>query len=214
MSTESESLSTSYLFGGNAPYVEELYESYLDNPGSVPDNWREYFDQLQHSPATDGQEATRDQAHAPIVESFAQRARANAFVQRVAEPDLSVASKQVSVQSLIAAYRSLGSRWADLDPLKRQERPAIPELDPAFYGLTEADLDQVYSATNTYFTTASTMTLRDILKSCATRIAARWARSSCIFPIRPPSAGSSSASSRPSARRCSPPRKSATSCSS
>ena len=51
---------------GNAPYVEVFYESYLDNPGSVPDNWREYFDQLQHSPATDGQEATRDQAHAPI----------------------------------------------------------------------------------------------------------------------------------------------------
>lgn len=165
MSSEIESLSTSYLFGGNAPYVEELYEAYLDNPGSVPDNWREYFDQLQHAPATDGQESTRDQAHAPIVESFAQRAKANAFVQRAAEPDLSVASKQVSVQSLIAAYRSLGSRWADLDPLKRQERPPIPELDPAFYGLTEADLDQTYSATNTYFTTASTMTLRDILKA-------------------------------------------------
>ena len=116
MSSEIESLSTSYLFG-ERPYVEELYEAYLDNPGSVPDNWREYFDQLQHAPATDGQESTRDQAHAPIVESFAQRAKANAFVQRAAEPDLSVASKQVSVQSLIAAYRSLGSRWADLDPL-------------------------------------------------------------------------------------------------
>jgi 2-oxoglutarate dehydrogenase complex dehydrogenase (E1) component-like enzyme len=34
----------SYLFGGNAPYVEELYEAYLNNPGSVPDNWRAYFD--------------------------------------------------------------------------------------------------------------------------------------------------------------------------
>jgi hypothetical protein len=34
--------SNSYLFGGNAPYVEELYEAYLDNPGSVPDNWRVY----------------------------------------------------------------------------------------------------------------------------------------------------------------------------
>ena len=33
--------SNSYLFGGNAPYVEELYESYLDNPGSVPEKWRE-----------------------------------------------------------------------------------------------------------------------------------------------------------------------------
>jgi 2-oxoglutarate dehydrogenase E1 component len=33
-----------YLFGGNAPYVEEMYENYLANPGSVPDSWREYFD--------------------------------------------------------------------------------------------------------------------------------------------------------------------------
>jgi 2-oxoglutarate dehydrogenase E1 component len=165
MSSELESLQNSYLFGGNAPYVEELYESYLDNPGSVPDTWRNYFDQLQHMPATDGKEATRDQAHAPIVESFAQRAKANAFVQRGGEPDLAVAMKQVHVQSLIASYRSLGSRWADLDPLKRQDRPSIPELDPAFYGLTEADLDQTFSATNTYFTTSTTMTLRDILKS-------------------------------------------------
>ena len=165
MSSELESLENSYLFGGNAPYVEELYESYLDNPGSVPDNWRSYFDQLQNVPATDGHEATRDQAHAPIVESFAQRAKANAFVSRGQEPDLAVASKQVHVQSLIAAYRTLGSRWADLDPLKRQDRPPIPELDPAFYGLTEADLDQVFSASNTYFSKSDTMTLRDILKA-------------------------------------------------
>ncbi len=165
MSSELESLANSYLFGGKAPYVEELYESYLDNPGSVPDNWRNYFDQLQNMPASDGQEATRDQAHAPIVESFAQRAKANAFVQRGQEPDLAVAMKQVHVQSLIASYRSLGARWADLDPLKRQDRPAIPELDPAFYGLTEADLDQVFSASNTYFSKATTMSLRDILKA-------------------------------------------------
>lgn len=165
MSSEKESLSTSYLFGGNAPYVEALYESYLDNPSSVPDNWRTYFDQLQHVAAPDGQETTRDQAHAPIVESFAQRARANAFVTRSAGPDLDMARRQVSVQQLIGAYRSLGSRLADLDPLRRRERPSIQELDPAFYGLSEADLDQTYSATNTYFTIDSTMTLRDILKA-------------------------------------------------
>lgn len=165
MSSEIELLSNSYLFGSNAPYVEELYESYLDNPGSVPEEWRNYFDQLQHQPATDGREVTRDQAHAPVIESFAQRAKANAFVTRGREPDLAVAGKQVYVQSIIAAYRSLGSRFADLDPLKRQDRPSIPELDPAFYGLTEADLDQVYSATNTYFTKADTMTMRDMLKA-------------------------------------------------
>ncbi|HZV93929.1 MAG TPA: 2-oxoglutarate dehydrogenase E1 component, partial [Caldimonas sp.] len=122
-----ESRANSYLFGGNAPYVEELYEAYLDNPGSVPDNWRSYFDALQNVPATDGSSG-RDIAHAPVIESFAQRAKANAFGNKASGDELAVARKQVYVQTLIAAYRSLGSRWADLDPLKRTERTRIPEL--------------------------------------------------------------------------------------
>jgi len=156
--------SNSYLFGGNAPYVEELYEAYLDNPGSVPDNWRAYFDALQNVPATDGTEH-RDVAHAPVVESFAQRAKANAFALKASSSDLAVARKQVHVQSLIAAYRFLGARWADLDPLKRTERPKIAELEPAFYDLSESDMDITFSATNTYFTTAEQMTLRQILQA-------------------------------------------------
>ena len=156
--------SNSYLFGGNAPYVEELYEAYLDNPGSVPDNWRAYFDALQNVPATDGTES-RDVAHAPVVESFAQRAKANAFAVRASASELAVARKQVHVQSLIAAYRSLGARWADLDPLKRTERHKIPELEPAFYDLTESDMDITFSATNTYFTKAEQMTLREIVQA-------------------------------------------------
>jgi len=156
--------SNSYLFGGNAPYVEELYEAYLDNPGSVPDNWRTYFDNLQHVPATDGSEA-RDVAHAPVVESFAQRAKANAFALKASSADLEVARKQVHVQSLVAAYRNVGQRWADLDPLKRTERPRIPELEPAFYDLTESDMDITFSAANTYFSTSEHMTLRQILQA-------------------------------------------------
>ncbi len=159
-----ESRSNSYLFGGNAPYVEELYEAYLDNPGSVPDNWRSYFDALQNVPAADGSN-DRDVAHAPVVESFAQRAKANAFGNKATGTDLAVARKQVHVQSLIAAYRFLGSRWADLDPLKRQERPKIPELEPAFYDLSESDMDISFSATNTYFSTAEQMTLRQIVQA-------------------------------------------------
>ena len=157
-------LANSYLFGGNAPYVEELYERYLDNPASVPEKWRAYFDQMQLVPAADGSPATPDVAHAPIVESFALRAREGKLRPTVAPTDLSVARKQVHVQSIIAAYRFLGSRWADLDPLKRQERPHIPELEPAFYDLTEADMDTVFSATNTYFGQEQ-MTLRDIVKA-------------------------------------------------
>lgn len=156
--------SNSYLFGGNAPYVEELYEAYLDNPGSVPDNWRTYFDNLQNVPAVDGTDA-RDVAHAPVVESFAQRAKANQLTVRASASELAVARKQVHVQSLIAAYRSLGARWADLDPLKRTERPKIPELEPAFYDLTESDMDITFSATNTYFTKAEQQTLREILQA-------------------------------------------------
>ncbi|MEY2653287.1 MAG: hypothetical protein RLZZ524_314, partial [Pseudomonadota bacterium] len=146
------------------PYVEELYEAYLDNPGSVPDNWRAYFDALQHVPAADGTQ-NRDVAHAPVVESFAQRAKANAFAVKASSTDLAVARKQVHVQSLIAAYRFLGARWADLDPLKRTERPKIPELEPAFYDLSESDMDITFSAANTYFSKAENLTLRDIVQA-------------------------------------------------
>ena len=165
MSSHIEALENSYLFGGNAPYVEELYESYLNNPQAVPDNWRAYFEQLQNRPATDGRMQTRDLPHAPIVETFAQRARQGSSASSPTNLDLTVASKQLHVQSLIAAYRSLGARWADLDPLKQTERDDIPELDPAFYGLTDLDMEQEFSATNTYFTSDSTMTLRQIIQA-------------------------------------------------
>jgi 2-oxoglutarate dehydrogenase E1 component len=74
----------SYLFGGNAPYVEDLYERYLDNPGSVPDKWRAYFDQMQLVPAADGSNSSPDVAHAPIVESCSQRAKAGTHRPAVA----------------------------------------------------------------------------------------------------------------------------------
>ena len=153
--------SNSYLFGGNAPYVEELYESYLDNPGSVPDKWRDYFDALQHVPAAN----ERDVAHAPVIESFAQRAKEGTLrPQGGSTADLTIARKQVFVQQLIAAYRFLGNQWANLDPLKRQERPHIPELEPGFYDLTEADMDATFNAQSLYFGKEE-MTLREIIKA-------------------------------------------------
>ena len=157
-----ESRLDSYLFGGNAPYVEELYESYLDNPGSVADHWREYFDQLQHVPAPDGSNAI-DVSHAPIVTSFAQRSKDRRLTPPNAANDV-LATKQVYVQQLIAAYRFLGARWANLDPLKRQERPHIPELEPAFYDFTEADMATIYPAPNTYFGFEEA-SLREIVKA-------------------------------------------------
>jgi len=153
-----------YLFGGNAPYVEEMYENYLSNPGSVPDSWREYFDALQNVPATDGSN-TRDVPHLPVINAFAERAKAGGTQVVVASgADSELGRKRTAVQQLIAAYRNVGARWADLDPLKRAERPPIPELEPSFYGFTDADMETVFNTSNTFFG-KDTMTLRELLNA-------------------------------------------------
>ena len=154
---------TSYLFGGNAPYVEELYEAYLSDPASVPENWRTYFDSVQHIPAADGS-AARDVAHAPIIASFAERAKQGPIRVVNDSADSELGRKRVAVQQLIAAHRNVGNRWADLDPLKRTERPNIPELDPTSYGFTDADMDIVFNTSNTFFG-KDNMTLRELLQN-------------------------------------------------
>jgi len=154
----------SYLFGGNTPYVEEMYEKYLENPGSVPDNWRSYFDALQNVPAADGSDA-RDVPHLPVINAFAERAKQGGTkVVVAAGADSDLGRKRVAVQQLIAAYRNVGSRWADLDPLKRTERDHIPELDPAFYGFTDADYETVFNTSNTFFG-KEVMSLRELLNA-------------------------------------------------
>ena len=154
---------TSYLFGGNAPYVEELYEAYLNDPGSVAETWRTYFDSVQHLPAVDGTDV-KDIAHAPIVASFAQRSKLGPIRVLDDSADSEMGRKRVAVQQLIATYRNIGTRWADLDPLKRTERPVIPELDPGFYGFTDADMDIVFNTSNTFFG-KNKMTLRELLQN-------------------------------------------------
>ncbi|MEY3521287.1 MAG: 2-oxoglutarate dehydrogenase component [Pseudomonadota bacterium] len=152
-----------YLFGGNAPYVEEMYENYLTNPGSVPDSWREYFDALQHVPAVDGSNA-KDVPHLPVINAFAERAKSGGTKVVMASADVEMGRKRTAAQQLIAAYRNVGQRWADLDPLKRTERPNIPDLDPAFFGFTDADQETVFDTSNTFFG-KNRMSLRELLNA-------------------------------------------------
>ena len=152
-----------FLFGGNAPYVEEMYENYLANPGSVPDTWRDYFDALQHVPATDGSNA-KDVPHQPVINAFAERAKAGGTKVVIASVDAEMGRKRTAVQQLIAAYRNVGQRWADLDPLKRTERAAIPDLEPSFYGFTDADQETVFDTSNTFFG-KDRMSLRELLNA-------------------------------------------------
>ncbi len=150
-----ELLGSSYLFGGNAPFIEDLYETYLRNPDAVTPEWRRYFDQIQQVPGA------RDVAHAPIVESFVQRARAGA--PRVAPAVARLDRKQVSVVQLVAEYRFRGVLLAQLDPLKRREPPHIAELEPAYYDLTEADMDTVFNTGS--LIGPEQATLREIIKA-------------------------------------------------
>src|SRR3990170_7948724 len=102
-------LDNSYLFGANAPFIEELYEQYLVNPGAVPGEWREYFDRLQVLPGS----STRDVAHAPVVQSFVQRAKKGELGgpprTLPAEP-VAPERLQVAALLLVTSYRIAGSR--------------------------------------------------------------------------------------------------------
>ncbi|MEI8162964.1 MAG: 2-oxoglutarate dehydrogenase E1 component [Betaproteobacteria bacterium] len=155
-------LSNSYLFGTNTPYIEGLYDAYLANPASVEPAWRDYFDKLGTLPGA-GNYTGPDVAHFPIITSFAVRAKEGTLQasSRAAGPD----GKHGKVMQLINAYRFLGNRWAQLDPLKRSERPSISELEPSHYGFTEADLGQVYR-TRTFAAVPESATLREILEAC------------------------------------------------
>ncbi|HNH93916.1 2-oxoglutarate dehydrogenase E1 component, partial [Accumulibacter sp.] len=130
----------SLLFGGNAPFVEELYENYLDNPGSVSEQWRDYFDKLGRLPGY----VDRDVPHLPVINAFAEQARKGGYRAAAVAPVDD--RKQVGILQMITAYRFIGDRWANLDPLQRTPRPEIPQLDPAYYGLSDADLNTVFNA--------------------------------------------------------------------
>ena len=56
-----------------------------------------------------------------------------------------------------------GLRHANVDPLKRFEKPSVPELDPAYYGLTEADMEAVFNTGS--LVGPEQMPLREILRA-------------------------------------------------
>jgi 2-oxoglutarate dehydrogenase E1 component len=143
---------TSPLFGGNAPYVEGLYEQYLDDPESVDPALRRWFDDI----ADGGGEIPRG----PVEREFAARAlqpRAAATAGAVPEQ---VLDKQAAVLRLIEAYRLRGHRLARLDPLGLVEPQSLPELDPAFHGLGPSDDDSVFATAG--FGGADRLKFRDI----------------------------------------------------
>jgi 2-oxoglutarate dehydrogenase E1 component len=142
--------STSFLFGANAQYIEALYAQYLENPETVDETWRAYFAELGQnglSPAQVGRgpnwrrDAKPQLENGELVSALTglwpePKNAASARDQRAA------AQESIRAIQLVRAYRVMGHLEADLDPLHLSPRVPHPQLDPAFYGFHEQDMDR------------------------------------------------------------------------
>jgi 2-oxoglutarate dehydrogenase E1 component len=152
MSTLQEFGASSTLFGGNAPFIEEQYERYLADPSAVGADWRTYFDSLR--------EGAADVAHGPVIDSFIRLAKHRKVAGAMV--DETTMHKQVQVLQLISKFRTLGMFNADLDPLKRQEKPYIADLDLATYKFSSADLETEFDV-GSFKGGTQRMRLRDLV---------------------------------------------------
>jgi len=158
-------LLTSFLYGGNAGYIEELYARFKKDPASVDTTWRSFFGKLE-----DGADDVAKNAAGPTWARSDWPQPANGELvsaldgdwgeiairtEKVVSKKAAEEGKTVSAQDvmqatrdsihaimMIRAYRMRGHLHADLDPLKLKEEEPAFELDPKTYGFTEADYDR------------------------------------------------------------------------
>ncbi len=144
-----------------------MYENYLANPGSVPDNWRDYFDALQHVPAVDGTNAKRRAPPArSSMPSPSAPSRAAPRWWWPAAPTSNWRRKRTAVQQLIAAYRNVGAAGPTSTRSSAPSAENIPELEPSFYGFSDAD-QEACSTPATPSSARTSMSLRELLQRAA-----------------------------------------------
>ncbi len=153
---------SSHMAGANAAYVEELYETYLDDPQSVSENWRQIFDNL---PKVDGVELETN--HTAIKNQFRQLA-ALGPTARMSSPSVPSANvsddRQVKVLQLINAYRFRGHQHANLDPLGLWQQERVRDLELSHHSLSEQDFDTVFNV-GSYAIGKESMPLGELFKS-------------------------------------------------
>lgn len=150
-------LASSHLSGGNATYIEMIYESYLQDPLSVDANWRSLFDEL---PRFNQQP---EKAHSVIREQMKEIVKITKTADTPVH-NVNNDAKQVRVLQLIAAYRNRGHEVANLDPLGIITPETITDLDPFYHELEGEDLDKSFNV-GQYGGGNETMILRDLVAS-------------------------------------------------
>jgi 2-oxoglutarate dehydrogenase E1 component len=127
-------LESTPLYGGNADYLEGLYDQYLSDPGSVPAQWRAYFEGL-------GPRRAAERAQGPVIAGIVARAHQPPVAAAAGSGDASHGAKQAAVSRLIQIWSNRGHLVAKLDPLGLLRRPRPNVLDLTYFGLSDADLD-------------------------------------------------------------------------
>ena len=158
--------SSGALYGGNAAFIEDLYERYLNDPESVDLAWRERFDAMRQEAANQpaDQAVVGEIAHGPVRENFlrlAQESRSRARARSTERLEPAAAEKQAAVLRLINAFRYRGHQVADTDPIALRDKPKIPDLDPDYHNLGPEDMDQVFHTGSLY--APDRMSLREII---------------------------------------------------
>ena len=131
---------SSFISGGNTEYIEELYEKYINNNNSIPEEWRFYFDNLH----TINKENIHEISHKKIIEQFKnikKNSHYNSNAPLLNTEHQQKESKQASIQRLINNFRICGHQIASLDPLELKNKKNIPELTIEYYGFNNNDLE-------------------------------------------------------------------------
>jgi len=156
---------TSFLYGGNATYIEDLYAKYEADPTAVNAQWQEFFKSLKDKAsdvaesargpswknpnwpgrpngdllaALDGQWAETERLISDKINKQAQTTGVD-----IGASDVQQATRDsIHALMLIRAYRMRGHFHAKLDPLGLEREKNEEELDPHSYGFSDADLDR------------------------------------------------------------------------
>ena len=132
---------SSYLYGSNATFIEELYSRYLKDESTVDENWRNWFAELKNGGLMPDEDHIEIQAQMKAAVLNRRRGNGTAVMPDLHEHD----AKQVRVLQLINAHRTMGHKKARLDPLGLTEIPTIKEMTLAGNNLSQADLDTVFN---------------------------------------------------------------------
>ncbi|MBZ8135018.1 2-oxoglutarate dehydrogenase E1 component [Afifella sp. IM 167] len=156
---------SSFLYGGNAEYLEQLYARYQENPSSLGAGWQDFFRQLKDDKAdvmAEARGAPWQRSDWPIVANgelvsaldgnwqsverhieTKVRGKAQGAGVDLSEPEVLQATRDsVRALMMIRAYRMRGHLHANLDPLGIAARRDHEELHPSSYGFSEADYER------------------------------------------------------------------------